>query len=537
MEAPLDESKRPSFMSLMGSRSALDLLAPLVGLAIIFALWIVGGWQGWARGFVIYPWDALEPVFAEESSERYWRAMKATLWAASRGLLIGGSLAFIAALVAAGVPGLRRSIVRLAAIANAAPWVAIAPCLIMLLGRERGPTAVAALAVFFFVFISTTVGLGAAPAAAHDVATVLGASRLRRVWSVQLPAAWPSIADGMKLAAPAALAGAVFGEFYGTPPGLGVLLIGAMQAARPPALWAASLLVAALGLVAYALFSVVRTMAVRRYGAAIVEGVEPRKPLGYRLRALVIEPVAIVGLAATLVAAWWLWIELAGISPIVVPRPSSVWDDITSFPGEYAAAAGDTLVNAAVALPLGAAVGVLMALAASRSRLLSGTSVPFAVILSAMPLVALFPLFSRIFGYGDKTLWVLDTVRILGAVIVFYPMFIYTRSGLSAASQSSLDVVDSLGGAPGSRFRLVVLPAAVPHIASGLRIAVGSAVIAAVVGEFLIGRSGLGVEFSYAYSLLDLPRAFGAALVIIVVSLLVFGAGGKFEQAVHSRWV
>ena len=82
-----------------------------------------------------------------------------------------------------------------------------------------------------------------------------------------------------------------------------------------------------------------------------------------------------------------------------------------------------------------------------------------------------------------------------------------------------------------------MLPAAVPHIASGLRIAVGSAVIAAVVGEFLIGRSGLGVEFSYAYSLLDLPRAFGAALVIIVVSLLVFGAGGKFEQAVHSRWV
>ena len=90
MGAPLDESKRPSFMSLMGSRSALDLLAPLVGLAIIFALWITGGWQGWAGGFVIYPWDALEPVFAEESSERYWRATKATLWAASRGLLIGG---------------------------------------------------------------------------------------------------------------------------------------------------------------------------------------------------------------------------------------------------------------------------------------------------------------------------------------------------------------------------------------------------------------------------------------------------------------
>ena len=59
-------------------------------------------------------------------------------------------------------------------IANAAPWVAVAPCLLVILGRDRGPVAVAAIAVFFFVFVSTTVGLGAAPAAAHDVATALG---------------------------------------------------------------------------------------------------------------------------------------------------------------------------------------------------------------------------------------------------------------------------------------------------------------------------------------------------------------------------
>ena len=78
-----------------------------------------------------------------------------------------------------------------------------------------------------------------------------------------------------------------------------------------------------------------------------------------------------------------------------------------------------------------------------------------------------------------------------------------------------LDVVDALGGDRGKRFRLVVLPAACPHIASGFRIAVGSAIIAAVVGESLIGRQGLGVEFAYAYRLLELPRAFGAAIVVI----------------------
>ena len=158
---------------------------------------------------VVTPAKAIEPIFGD-SAGIYWRAAGATTWSAFRGLLIGGSLAFIAALLAAG-PFLRRSITRLAAIANAAPWVAVAPCLIIILGKDRGPTAVAALAVFFFIFISTTVGLGGT-GRHHDVASVLGASRSRRMWSVQLPAA--AIHRGRTEAGRAgALAGAIFGEW------------------------------------------------------------------------------------------------------------------------------------------------------------------------------------------------------------------------------------------------------------------------------------------------------------------------------------
>jgi NitT/TauT family transport system permease protein len=124
----------------------------------------------------------------------------------------------------------------------------------------------------------------------------------------------------------------------------------------------------------------------------------------------------------------------------------------------------------------------------------------------------------------------------LASVLVFYPVFVFTRSGLTAASSSAIDVVDALGARPGTRFRRLVLPAAVPHIASGLRIAAGSAIIAAVVGESLIGRQGLGVEFAYAYRLLELPRAFGAAIVVVIVSVIVFAAVGKLEHLVHERW-
>ena len=95
------------------------------------------------------------------------------------------------------------------------------------------------------------------------------------------------------------------------------------------------------------------------------------------------------------------------------------------------------------------------------------------------------------------------------------PVFVYTRSGLTAARRRrSTPSTPWTRRRASARFRIV--PAAVPHLASGTRIAAGSAVIAAVVGETLIGGDGLGVEFSYAYHQLRLPRAFGAAIVVVV---------------------
>jgi sulfonate transport system permease protein len=506
-----------------------DRLLPVVGVLLLLAIWIYGGRAGWASGMVVTPAEAVRPIFGD-SHELYWRALKATTWSAFRGLVIGGTLAFVAALVAASVPFLRRGITRLAAIANAAPWVAVAPVLIIILGKSLGPTAVAALAVFFYIFISTTVGLGAAPAAAHDVASVLGATRFQRLWSVQLPAAWPSIADGLKLAAPAALAGAIFGEWYGAPRGLGVMLITAMQSARPEQLWAASLLSATIGLMAFALLAGTRVLLARRFGSTIAESSQLPRPRKSRLAIIAAEAIAIAVLAALAVTLWWGWIEVFNVAGIVAPRPSAVWKDITSSPGDYVSAMFATLQTAAIALAIGTIVGLTAALLASRMRLLAGITIPIVVLMAATPLVALFPLFARVFGYQPTT------VRLLAAVLVFYPVFIYTRSGLQAANPAALEVVDSLGSSPHSRFLNVVLPSAVPHIASGFRIAAGTAVIAAVVGETLIGRKGLGVEFSSAYNQLHLSRAFGAALVVVCTSLVVFAAAGKFEQAVHRRW-
>ena len=121
-----------------------------------------------------------------------------------------------------------------------------------------------------------------------------------------------------------------------------MLLITAMQSARPQQLWAASLLSATIGLVAFALLAGSRMLLATRFGSTIADGADrqaSRQPGGgdHRRGRRHRRP------RRRAVTAWWAWIELADVAGIVVPRPSSVWEDISSAPGEYVSATVSTL--------------------------------------------------------------------------------------------------------------------------------------------------------------------------------------------------
>ena len=244
----LDPVRRPSAV-------AAGWLAPMAGVARRPGAVDRRRPRRLGDGMVVTPAEAVRPIVGD-TRDALLAGDGADAVGGARGLLIG-SLARVPrraarrhrAAAAAGIT-------RLAAVANAAPWVAVAPCLLVVLGRDRGPVAVAAFAVFFFVFVGATVGLGGRPPQrprrALRARRAAGRSRSARV---QLPGCWPSLVDGLKLAAPAALAGAIFGEWYGADRGLGVLLLGGMQSGRAERLWAASLLSAACGLAAFAVLA------------------------------------------------------------------------------------------------------------------------------------------------------------------------------------------------------------------------------------------------------------------------------------------
>jgi ABC-type nitrate/sulfonate/bicarbonate transport system permease component len=194
------------------------------------------------------------------------RSSEATLAAAVTGYAIGVCLGAATALLAHLAPVLRGGLDRLAVLVNALPVIALGPVLIITAGRQSTPAALAAVPVFFLLYTSTGVGLRSASLRLEMMLTTLGAGRWQRLTKLEAIAAVPSIVSGMKIAASSAMIGAIVGEWFGAPSGLGVVVLNSMQNFQIPLLWATVVVIAALTLAAYGLLTLAERAARRRIG-------------------------------------------------------------------------------------------------------------------------------------------------------------------------------------------------------------------------------------------------------------------------------
>ena len=240
-------------------------------LATAGAVLAIAGMEAVGRTEVFGPgWPPLSQVLGEVRSPGrgalIGRALAATAGAAGTGLLLGTLIALAVAVVGAALPVLQPGLDRLAAVVNAIPLIALGPLLFTTVGRDGSPAVIAALACGFVVFVAATSGLAATSPVHRDVLAALGACRRTVLLRLQLPAAVPTVLDGLTLAAPAAVLGAVVGEWFGAPRGLGLLLVSAMQNYQTELLWAAGLAAALQSIAAYLLLGAVRTAVARRFG-------------------------------------------------------------------------------------------------------------------------------------------------------------------------------------------------------------------------------------------------------------------------------
>jgi ABC-type nitrate/sulfonate/bicarbonate transport system permease component len=231
-----------------------------------------------------------------------------------------------------------------------------------------------------------------------------------------------------------------------------------------------------------------------------------------------------------LLALWQAWVSLADLNSIVLPSPVPVARDLFGHPALYLGNTVQTLTTAAMGLAIGFIFGGLLAAMAWSSRVMATVLTPLGLIFSTVPVVALLPIIARLLGYN------ISTVIAVVAIAAFFPGFVFVGRGLKELPSGADDLLRVLGAGSWARFRWLVLPSAVPSIMIALRLSVPESVLAAILAEYLIGRSGLGFIFRESASRFAMERALAVSLVITLAAVLSFFLAQRAERAVRARW-
>ena len=225
---------------------------------------------------------------------------------------------------------------------------------------------------------------------------------------------------------------------------------------------------------------------------------------------------------------WQLWVSAVGYNSIVIVPPSAVLSDLIHAPEAYVAPTLHTLCFALAGLCFGMGVGLLLALGAWFSAMLSGIAMPFALLLSSTPVVCLIPIIARLFGYQSRT----EVIAV--AVMTFFPSFVFCGSGFKQLPPMSRDVFLVLHASRQQTLRLLALPAALPTLATALRVGGTLSVLVALLAEYLMQTGGLGSLFAVTMQQFHLARALGASVVAMTLSVILFETTRAIEAKVST---
>lgn len=219
-------------------------------------------------------------------------------------------------------------------------------------------------------------------------------------------------------------------------------------------------------------------------------------------------------LLAALVATWELVVRVAAVPAWLLPAPSAVAGTMVAERDLLLANARVTLVEVLAGFGLALVVGLALAFLIDASSTLDRAVYPLVVASQTVPVPAIAPLLLIWFGYG-----LLPKVLVT-ALIGFFPIVVATVDGLRASDRETLAMLRAFGATGRTLFRLVRLPAALPAIFSGARIAITVCVIGAVFGEFVGAREGLGYLMTRAIAQFRTDRVIAA---VVLLSLMGIG--------------
>jgi NitT/TauT family transport system permease protein len=241
-------------------------------------------------------------------------------------------------------------------------------------------------------------------------------------------------------------------------------------------------------------------------------------------------PVAVL---AAGIAAWEFVVRINDIPPYVLPGPLAVFQTMAHDWPVLWQSLLTTLLTTVEGFAAAAIGGIALALLFNQSKWLEYSLFPYAVILQVTPVIAIAPLL--LIYLPQHT-----AVVVCAWIVAFFPVLSNTTLGLNSVDRNLAGLFRLYGASPLQTLRLLKLPAALPFILGGLRIAGGLSLIGAVVAEIAAGSAGAGSGLAYRIAesgyRLNIPRMFAALLLLSVAGIVIYGLLALTSHLILRRW-
>ncbi len=223
---------------------------------------------------------------------------------------------------------------------------------------------------------------------------------------------------------------------------------------------------------------------------------------------LLVIPAILVG--------WHFLVIITEVPAFIFPAP---WDVVSTLVGKYQYFFEHSLVTAVeiiVGLVLGCLLGIASALLLLCSKSSRSWVLPLMIISQSVPVFALAPLLTLWLGYG------MSSKIAMAVLIIYFPVVAASYDGLRHTPNAMLQLAGSMNASAWSSIRHIRFPAAMPSIASGVRVATSVAPIGAIIGEWVGSSRGLGFVMLNANGRMQTDEMFAALLCLSVLAVTLY---------------
>lgn len=224
----------------------------------------------------------------------------------------------------------------------------------------------------------------------------------------------------------------------------------------------------------------------------------------------------LIVIIAVIVSLWQVVVWVTQVPSFILPAPVQVGAALLSYSNLIAFHASVTIFEIILGLIFGCVIGFMSAWAIMQFQPVRSWFLPVLVASQALPVFAIAPILMLWLGYG------MTSKIAMATLIIYFPVTAALYDGLRSTDSGWIDLARIMGASKHTLLKYIRLPAALPSLGSGMRIAAAIAPIGAVVGEWVGSSSGLGFLMLHANARTQVDLMFAALIVLAAFAILLY---------------